>query len=190
MTVRTNLTAEVVRKAIEDGRPTSMTKLAHLLGRKGSVSGSLTKRLRALVPEIDKLLKGDARTVVSEADNPASVGKAKKQPKPAAENWPRHPRNPFREGSYGTCFDILAAHPGGLRRDLLVELLAQATGKDYRHAGYDAQVVCSASGAAGEDLNPFEGPRNRSCRFGFWVKRENSHLQLVLPNSGAAQATP
>ena len=46
------LTAEAVRKAIEDGKPTSMTKLAHWLGYKGSVSSGLTRKFRQLIPEV------------------------------------------------------------------------------------------------------------------------------------------
>jgi hypothetical protein len=88
------------------------------------------------------------------------------------------------------CFDILAAHKDGLPRQKLVELLAKATGKDLTKAAFDVQVICSARGEAGEGLNPFEGPRNRSAHFGYWVKRDNSHVQLMLPAADAAKETP
>ena len=48
MKAKVELTAEAVRKAIEEKKPTSMTGLAHGLGYKGSVGGSLTKKFRAL----------------------------------------------------------------------------------------------------------------------------------------------
>ena len=34
-------------------------------------------------------------------------------------------------------------------------------------------------------LNLFEGPRNRSCKHGFYVERQNSHVRLVLPANTA-----
>ena len=124
------------------------------------------------------------KTTQAKAAKPRSSTKIAGTPKLR----PRHPQNPFRQGSaYGVCFDLLAqANPDGLQREKLVELLAAATGKSAKRAAFDAQVCLSARGAAGPDLNPFEGPRNRSCRFGFWVKRENSHVKLVLPAAGAA----
>jgi hypothetical protein len=181
------LTAEAVLAAIERGRPRNITGLAHGLGYSGSVGSSLTKKLRSLVPGIDSLFlkQGDASRA-SGGDPEADVTPVAKKPtakaaKPKGGKWPRHAGNPFRVGSYATCFDILAAHPGGLTRERLVELLAAATGKDIQHAAFDAQVVLSARGAECPNLNPFEGPRNRSARFGYWVRRVNSHVELVLP---------
>jgi len=199
---RVELSADVVRKAIEDGRPSSLTGLAHGLGYRGSVSSSLTAKFRALVPGIDGLLKQAAGT--AEPAKPAKAGKqepatarpagkaggkAKGKPKgkPTAKagKWPRHPLNPYRAGSYATAFDILAAHKDGLQRERLVEIMAKATGKDARKAGYDAQVVLSARALRPEEegLNPFESPRNRSARFGYWVAREGDVVRLVLPDS-------
>ncbi len=115
---------------------------------------------------------------------------AKSTTKPAAKSaksvaaqgkWKHDPRNPFRQGSaYALCFDILAAHRDGLPREKLVALLAEATGKDAKHAAYDAQVLLSAR--PNEDgLNNNDSPcRHRSCRPGFWVKRENGHVQLMI----------
>jgi len=114
---------------------------------------------------------------------------AKTVRKPTGGKWPRHPANRFREGSsYGTCFDVLAAHPDGLPRKRLVELLAKATGKPPKLAAFDVQVVCSAR-KNDQGLNPFEGPRNRSCKHGFYVERVNGHVKLVLPAT-TAKETP
>ena len=201
------ITAEIVRKAIEDGKLTSMTQLAHELGYNGSVSSSLTKKFRQLAPDVDALLATNKLA----SGNTGGVSKARKPPKPKssskaksssksakpkakAAKWPHSPSNPYtRSGSaYGLCFDILAAHKDGLPRQKLVELLAKATGKDLTKAAFDVQVICSARGEAGAGLNPFEGPRNRSAHFGYWVKRDNSHVRLVLPanTADAAKETP
>ena len=176
------ITVEAVMRAISAGAH-SPTAIAKALGFK-SGSSSVIRRLKAAVPDLEGILamcheasdskaakgKSAGKSGVTAAGTPAVAGK-----------WGRHAANPFRVGSYGTCFDILAAHPEGLPRETLVGLLAQATSKDIQHAAYDVQVVCSAHGAAGEGLNPFEGPRNRSCRFGFWVERKGDNVRLVLP---------
>jgi len=190
MKAKVEITAEGVKAVIEAKKTTSMTKLAHELGYKGSVSSSLTRKLRALVPGIDGMLKGAAGPDKGDGCGKAKAGapgpKAGKAPKgkakPAAKagKCPRDGRNPFREGSaYATCFDILAAHKDGLPRERLVELLAKATGKDAVHAGYDAQVLLSAHGNE-PGLSRNEGPRHRSCRPGFWVKRTNGHVTLMV----------
>ena len=207
MKTKVELTVEAVRAVIDRDQPKSLTSLAHGLGYKGSVSSSVTGKLRKLVPGIDALLASNKTSKANEANKPAKQGggnvaqKAPKVPKaekpaapvgqpagqPAKGNpsrkagkWPRDSRNVFRPGSaYGICFDILAAHPDGLPRERLVELLAHATGKDAKRAAFDAQVVLSAR--PNEDgLSSNDGPRHRSCRPGFWVRRTNGHVQLVV----------
>lgn len=192
MKAKIEITAESVRKAISDGKPASMTQLAHQLGYSGSVSSSVTRKFRQLVPDIDSLLASNKLAMGGEAKADAT-GKAAKptaKAKGKGGKWTRHQQNPFRVGSYGTAFDILAAHPAGLPREKLVELLAKATGKDIQHAAFDTQVVCSAR-QNDKGLNPFEGPRNRACRHGFYVSRVNGHVKLVLPHAtNAAKGTP
>jgi len=209
MKAKVELTAESLKAVIESKHPTSLTQLAHFLGYKGSVSSGLTKKFRGLIPDIDALLKGSAGTATgttsaagkTEAakDKPAKAKKAtpttlakaaKSTTKPTAKSaksvaaqgkWKHDPRNPFRQGSaYALCFDILAAHKDGLPREKLVALLAAATGKDAKHAAYDAQVLLSAR--PNEDgLNNNDSPcRHRSCRPGFWVRRENGHVKLMV----------
>jgi hypothetical protein len=176
------ITAEIVRKAIENGKLTSMTQLAHELGYAGSVSSSLTKKFRQLAPDVDallatnKLASGNTGKVSPARKPPKSKPSSKSTKPPAkakASKWPHCPSNPYtRSGSaYGLCFDILAAHPDGLPRQKLVELLAKATGKDAQHAAFDCQVVCSAR-MNDKNLNLFEGPRNRSCKHGFYVAKK------------------
>ena len=198
------LTAEMIGKSLGEGA-TSLTKIWHSLGGSGSVPGSIAKRMRDLVPAIASIMKanqtaqgqdkGEPRQApigntgkVSKASKPKSSSKSTKPPaKAKSAKWPHSPSNPFkRSGSaYGLCFDILAAHKDGLPRQKLVELLAKATGKDLIKAAFDVQVICSARGEAGAGLNPFEGPRNRSAHFGYWVKRDNSHVRLMLPANTA-----
>ena len=198
MKAKVELTAESVKVVIAEKKPTSLTQLAHFLGYKGSVSSGLVKKLRQLVPEIDALLKStmpaEPAKGVTEGKSGAAKPKAKAMPSKAAKGkatpasksttkagkYPRDPKNPFREGSYATCYDILAKHGQGLPRERLIALLAEATGKDLKRASFDAQVVLSARGSDEPGLSRNEGPRNRSCRPGFWVKRENGHVQLMI----------
>ncbi len=201
---KVELTAEVIRKAIEDGKFSSMTQLAHHLGYKGSVSSSLTRKFKLLVPEIVSLMEGnqpakDAGKGTQKAANPTApatkaapkekaekTAKADKAvPKPAkikGGKYPRDPRNVFRPGSnYGLVFDVLARFPTGIERAKLVQLVAAASGKDVVHAGYDCQVLLSAKkNEPGPGLNPYEGPRHRSCRPGFFCERTNGHVKLVV----------
>ncbi|MFZ4397443.1 MAG: hypothetical protein ACOYOU_17660 [Kiritimatiellia bacterium] len=190
---KVEITAVSVRQAISESQPASMTQLAHHLGYSGSVSSSVTRKFRQLVPDIDSLLaanklagNGEAK---ADATGKAKAAKPVKRTGGKAKLPLRHPQNPFRAGSYGTAFDILASHPAGLPREKLITLLAKATGKDIQHAAFDCQVVCSAR-QNDMGLNPFEGPRNRACRNGFYVERQNSHVRLVLPAAPAAKETP
>lgn len=197
MKSKMELTADTVRKLIEEKKPSSFTRLAHMLGYKGSVSSSLTKKFRALLPGIDSLLQGTAnsngkpeilagngKSMVAKAlaKDKSTKGAVAAKGKPVAKEtgkWPRDPRNPFRGGSYATCYDILASHKQGLPKDRLITLLAEATGKDLVHAGYDAQVVLSAR-PNDDGLNNNDSPRNRSCRPGFWISRENDCVTLMV----------
>ena len=85
---------------------------------------------------------------------------------------PRATNNPFRvDSAYAIGFDILHAHPEGLPRKRLVELMAKATRKTEEKAGYDAAVVVSAK------TSP-TGPRHSSCRQGYWIERAGDLLKL------------
>jgi hypothetical protein len=194
MKAKREITAEVMKAVIERDRPTSLTGLAHGLGYKGSVSSSLTRKFRQLIPDIDFLLKGsavmdkcaDGTVGKPDASNgKPAAGKAKAKPTTMAaakrkSKWPHDERSPFRPGSsYDNCYSILAAHTNGLPKAKLVELLANATGKDVVHAGYDAQVLMSA-GPNENGLSNNDSPRHRSCRAGFWVKKTNGHIQLMV----------
>lgn len=200
MSNKVELSAEVIGKAIEDGHFSSMTQLAHSLGYKGSVSSSLTKKLRQLIPDVDSCLaankpaKGAKATVAKPAVQEAKAApkemdaKTEKvepmRAKVRGGKYPHDPRNPFREGSnYALVFNVLAVHPNGIERTKLVELVSAASGKDTIHAGFDCQVLLSAKGNE-SGLSRNDGPRHRSCRPGFWVKRINGNVQLVVDKEG------
>ena len=201
-TTKAEITAETINAVVAEQRPTTMTQLAHGLGYKGNVSGSLAKKIRALCPDIGDLLAKAAESAKgpdrgksnpkpekpagSHATKPPKSKKGGKpgQPKPvtaqAESNYPRDSRNPFRASSaYGVCFDILAAHKDGLLRKELVGLLAKETGKDEKHAGYDAQVLLSAKPNE-NGLNNNDSPRHRACRPGFYIKREGDNVRLAV----------
>jgi hypothetical protein len=174
--MKAKLTAEALRKAIEERKPASMTQLAHRLGHRGSVGGTLARRLRALLPGIDGLLAankhakgggGDGKSKVAKKTPKARKTATAKPAKPSGGKWPHDERSGYRTGSsYGACFSILAGHKAGLPKTKLVQLLAQATGKDLKREGFDAQIVCSA-------------------RFGYWVERKGDNVRLS-PNVGNA----
>jgi hypothetical protein len=118
----------------------------------------------------------------SKAKKPAKQVKAKSAKTPKAKpakvvkagKYPRHPKNPFREGSaYGQIFDAFVLKDTGIRRDELLQLAMDATGKDVVHAAYDLAVIRSAK----ESNN---GPRHPSCRNGFYTTREGDCFTLVI----------
>jgi hypothetical protein len=201
MKSKMELTADTVRKLIEEKKPSSFTRLAHMLGYKGSVSSSLTKKFRTLLPDIDDLLNRATKSAACGGKPTAGETMAKavksvkhtdttvKSPanqvkaKPAGAKggkYARDPRNPFRAGSsYGTVVDIMASYPNGVEKEMLIRLVAAETGKSLTRAGYDCQVVLSARPNQ-DGLSNNDSPRNRSCRPGFWVKRENDCVTLMV----------
>ena len=136
----------------------------------------MTKKIQS---KSKKLAKKSGEKRVQTKQEPKKS--AKVQPKNPADNrakvtqsrFPRHPKNPYRPGAYATAFDIIAARKS-IRRDEFVKLVAEATGKDLKHAGYD---VAAGILSAKESVS---GPRHRSAKDGFYVKRENDHLTLIL----------
>lgn len=117
-----------------------------------------------------------ARGVVTKATEQDNKGVAKKSTAIQNSTYPCHPKNPYRIGSgYATVLNILAAHPEGIHREKLVELYAHESGKDIeKGARFDVQVVAMSP----KDSNT--GPRHKSARDGYWVKRTNDNLQLVI----------
>lgn len=161
------ITKELIEKAIAESKPNSLTQLSKAMGFRGSISGNLAKKIKALVPDISDQLKRNVEG--------SETGKAEEGVKKVKKGiYPRHDKNPFRDGSsYAQIFDAFVSHRDGLRRDELLKVAAAVTGKDAKHAAYDLAVI----------LSPKEsptGPRHRSCREGYWVKRENDHVTIML----------
>ena len=171
-----------------------------MIGGSGNISGSTAKKIRELMPDIQDRLNANknkptdmpgvptepssqATSVVAPVKSvkptkatTAVKPKKTKEPKPTRKSkYPRHPRNPYRIGSnYGLAFDVLVAHPTGIGRDELINLLRKENGKDVKHTLYDLSVVLSAKESP-------TGPRHRSAKDGYYVERQYHHYKLVIP---------
>ena len=171
----TLLTVEVIEGAIAKGAK-SLTDIARHLGKKGTISGKLAKQIKSLVPDIATRLKANTPPAKAKA-----APKAKKSPKAdkqskASGKYRRHPQNPFRDGSgYALAFDILATHPKGIIRSDLTEEYAKAAKKPFKNASYDIAVLLSPKAAEASS------ERHKSCREGYGIRKENNHVELVLP---------
>ena len=125
-------------------------------------------------PEPETLKPKAAPKVATKPVAKAPKKTAKKTAKVLKAGYPRHAKNPFRVGSYGSCFDILASFGrGGCTRKSLTELLAKERKSDLKHAYYDSQVLMTAK-------NGVNGKRHSSCRKGFWIKRDDDKVVLML----------
>jgi len=126
-------------------------------------------------PQTPKAIKPVKEPKEPKVTKEPKATKSVKSPKASAPGiYPRHEKNPFRmNSSYGRVFDSFASFKNGVRRDELLTKVAEAVGKDLKHAAYDLAVILSA-----KESNT--GPRHRSCAEGFWVRRENDNLCLVI----------
>ena len=175
MTDKTQLTEELVRQAIKDSGANSFTSLYRALGHKAKPNGKATATIKALVPEIEELLKANKPEGTPKSE-PSSEKKSNK-PTPKATGFkstkfPRHPKNPFREGSgYGLLTDIIAsAGTEGIAKPDVLKAYCKATGKDDIHARYDLAVINSASTVSER--------KHRSCRDGFSILRDGDNLRI------------
>ena len=176
---KVELSPQKIIIALESRSPTSLSEVYRILGGTGKLSGTLAAKIRAAVPYIEKTLaenKGKAEKAEGSVEPPKSkpAPKAEKKPAKAPKKSPvpRHPKNPFREGSgYGLLVDLLA-HAGakGIGKPDLIRDYSKASGKDETLCRYDLAVILSASTTA-EKLH-------RSCRSGFVIEREQDHLRI------------
>lgn len=172
------INADSIKKALES-KPTSLTGLWKALGGSGSVSGAASKRMREAFSGIEAILaknkvgadKSKGKVVPTKSQHwQKGDKKTAKAPKKSAV--PRHPKNPFREGSgYGLLVDLLA-HAGskGIGKPELIQAYAKTSGKDEQHSKFDLAVILSASTDSEK--------KHRSCRDGFSILREGDHLQI------------
>ena len=173
---KVEISQQKISVALESRKPSSLTEVYRILGGTGKLSGTLAAKIRGAVPGIEKTLaqNKDAGSAKSEgagespkANPPKKVGK-----KSAKIVVPRHPKNPFREGSsYGLLVDLLASvGPKGIGKPDLIKAYSSASGKDETHCRYDLAVILSASTTAEK--------MHRSCRSGFSILREGDHLRI------------
>ena len=172
------INAETIKNALESSKPTSLTGLWKSLGGSGSVSGSSAKKMRDAFTGIEAILAenkaGTAKAEggeVSPKTKPAK--KAEKKPaKSPKSTIPRHPKNPFREGSgYGLLVDLIAATGSkGIGKEDLLKAYCKASGKDLTHAKYDLAVINSAR----EDSEK----RHRSAADRFTIMKEGDCFRI------------
>jgi hypothetical protein len=126
----------------------------------------------SMVPKVTKAMKQVKKSVKATTTAP-KTSKVKINVK--ASKYSRNAKNPFRPGSsYASCFDIMASFgKKGCAKGQLVELMAKERKTDLKHAYYDCAVLLSA-----KESN--KSPRHRSCRFGFWIKRKDDHITLMV----------
>jgi len=204
---KTGKTDEEVKAQIEqiirEKHPKSISELGRLMGY-GKISGSLSKRIRTLIPGIDKLFKmggaiqeieaGEAKVkkaggkkAITKAITKGTAGGTKgtkkatadkaKPNSPQSKKFPRVEGNPYREGSaYALCFDVFAnlSKDKPAPRKAILEAYVKESGKDTKHAGYDLSVVLSPTK---------EGTGHRSSKkFAYYVARVGDGLKLVMAN--------
>ncbi len=172
------INAESIRKALESSKPTSLTGLWKALGGSGSVSGSAAKKMRGAFNGVEAILaENKAGTAKAEGAvvplKGKQVRKADKKPaKSPKSTIPRHPKNPFREGSsYGLLVDLIAAVGSkGIGKETLLAEFCRISGKDLQHAKYDLAVINSASETSER--------RHRSCADSFTILRETDNYRI------------
>ena len=186
---KVEITREKIVEVLESKSPKSLTEVYRHLGGVGKLSGSVAKKMRTLVPDIEKVVAGNkAKAVEARAEGEAkkeepkgggettlrTSGKSKKTAKrtPKGGKYPHSQANPFREGSnYALAFDVLASFPEGLPLAEWRERYAKAARKPLKLASYDIQVLLTAKETP-------TGERHKSCRDGFYIEREGDHVAL------------
>ena len=176
---KVELTGEAVAKVINDGRLTSLTQVSKVLELgKGSVSGSVARRLKELVPNIEQLLT--ANKAVKDGDA-ADRGK----PQASAPQDEGERLCPFkREGSkYRAIWLALWRHrKTGITRKALIEEITTSC-KDFadpKTADFAITVVASPTieGTAHRSAN-------RAADFYYVAKADGGNLRLHLRDAKA-----
>ena len=168
--------------ALESRAPKSLAEVYRILGGK-KLSGAEANRIRQACPGIEQVLAQNKSAGTLKAEEKAIVGKptlqtsgkskksAKERSKASKSKVPRHPKNPFREGSgYGLLLDLIAnAGSKGIGKEDLLKAYCKATGKDLIHAKYDLSVI--NSGEAGRN-------RHRSMKDNVTIILESDNYQV------------
>ena len=193
---KVEITAEVINKIISETRPTSLTGIAHALGHKGTVSGSVAARIRELVPDVADLLAANkpSKGAKSEASGTkpevattakparkAAKGTAKPAGKKTVGTTCTIPEScPYRHSGdtpsgYAMVWSILFAHRDkGISKPDLLARYREWSGKPEQNCGFDVHVV----------LSPREdGSSHRSAAKAaqhYWIERQNDWYKLHL----------
>ena len=194
------ITADRVTSIIRDKHPTSLTQIAKHLGFKGSVSGSVSKRIRLLVPDVADLLAANKTVINGDVTNDraskvVTSGKAKgkkaakvaaKKPAVKAVAKPQVAQSegerlcPFkREGTkYRAIWLALWKHrQTGVTRKVLVEEITSSDKKfaDPKTADFAITVVASPNEAGGAHRSA-----NKQADV-YWVQKgDGGNLKLHL----------
>jgi len=153
------VTKESIQKVMEDNKPGTMTALAHALGYKGSVSGNVTKKIRKLVPGIDKALRMNAAAAEIVDSGRKKTSKKRKK----AKEHPRPEISPFRRKTlYGAIWNALfACRERGITRDQLLDYLKRHPDKAISSRSEKchrwAIIVVSSSRETGEAHRSISG---------------------------------
>ena len=146
------------------------------------MSGSVANTMRTLVEGIDNWVANNKAVAPTKTDPAPKSDKGKFRTskkldeKPATKSKvPRHPKNPFREGSgYGLLLDIIAdSGSKGIGREDLLKAYCKISGKDERLARFDLAVINSAR----QDSDK----RHRSCADGFTILKEGDNYRVRFP---------
>lgn len=196
------ITAETVSGIINEQKLTSLTQVSKALNLgKGSISGSVSNRLKQLVPDIEQMLaqnktaKGDetgganhksekktglptAKAVAKSADKPATSPQATEMQDEGESICP------FRRGSkYGAIWLSLYRHrKNGITRKALVEEIISSSNDfaDKKTCDYAITVVASPNREGG-----FHRSASRAADV-YWIeKAEGGNLTLHLRNGKA-----
>lgn len=193
--VKVEITAEGIAKIVQDHKMTSLTQVSKALKLgTGAVSGSVAKRIRALVPNVTDLLASNklAKDAPAVEVKPPAVKKAVKQTavktavtpavkKPAGKTaYPIPEICPYRHSGdapsgYAKCWAILFAHrASGISKPALIEKYRAWTGKPQKNAEFDCHVVTSPKedGSAHRSASRASGV--------YYCIRENNWVKLVL----------
>lgn len=172
-----------IESVLKKSHPTSINELGRLMGYK-KISGSLTKRIKTLLPKLPEFL--EKNKAVKALDRPKkSAGKkdarkTTKKSRPSKIIPPRSPVNGYRENSnYGLCFDVLyqMGYKEPVNRRDLLGRYAELSGKDIKHAGYDLAVVLSPT----ESGKFHRSADSASKKFPHFVRRVGDGMvQLVV----------
>ncbi len=170
-----------VSKILYEKKPTSLTEISKALGYKGSVSGSLSKKIKKWYPTIDSWLKRNQEEKSGKKTKEIKKPIKKSQQKKINKKLPpRSPFNGYRIGSnYALCFDLLyqMGLKKAVRRKDLLEKYAELSGKEIKNAGYDLAVILSVR----EDGRFHRSADSVSKKFPHYVKRVGDGMvQLVI----------